>query len=229
MAEIWLAFMAGLAGSTHCIGMCGGIVAALAVAGEHTTPRDRHLLQLFYNLGRVTTYCLLGVVAGLLGESLDRFRMTNVTRWVFAGANLFVLLAGIGTFLRVSGFSLSTLDRCCGSRFSGVLAWVVRGRSTLRAYPLGLVLGFMPCGLVYAPLVAAAGTGSPLRGGMMMLALGIGTVPLLLCTGSVSALLSSRLRGSLFRAVGLFVALIGAAGLWRVLAKMGYAPPFPFW
>jgi hypothetical protein len=87
----------------------------------------------------------------------------------------------------------------------------------------------MPCGLVYAPLVAAAGTGSPLRGSLMMLALGGGTMPLLLCTGSVSALLSARLRGNLFRAVGLFVALIGAAGLWRVLAKMGHAPPFPFW
>jgi len=229
MAEIWLAFMAGLAGSTHCIGMCGGIVTALAVAGERTSPRDRHLLQLFYNLGRITTYGLLGAVAGLLGESLDLFRFTSVTRWVFAGANLFVLLVGVGTFLRFSGFSLSLLDRSCGSRFSGVLAWVVRGRSTLRAFPLGLVLGFMPCGLVYAPLVAAAGSGSPMRGILMMLALGVGTTPLLFCAGSVSALLSSWLRGNLFRAVGLFVALIGAAGLWRALAKMGYAPPFPLW
>lgn len=228
MAEIWLAFLAGLAGSTHCIGMCGGIVAALAVAGEHNAPRDRHLLQLCYNLGRVTTYTALGAAAGLLGESLDLFRFTGVTQWVFAGANLFVMLAGIGTLLRSTRFSLSLLDRCCGTRFSGVLAWVARGRSPLRAYPLGLVLGLMPCGLVYAPLVTAAGTGSPLRGSLMMLALGLGTTPLLLGTGSISALLSSRLRGNLFRVVGLLVALMGAAGLWRVLAKTGYAPPFPW-
>jgi sulfite exporter TauE/SafE len=229
MTEVWLAFLAGVAGSTHCIGMCGGIVAASALHARDTNPGTRRLILLSYNVGRIGTYTLLGVIAGFMGATLDVLTMKSAANWVFAAANLFVFLAGLVSFLQVSSFSLFSLESTGGRFFSGVLRWAVSDASLFRAFILGLVLGFLPCGLVYAPLIAGAATGSPLAGGAIMAALGLGTLPLLFFFGTASAALSARLRGNLVRLVGLLVALIGFVGLWRVLGKMGYVVKFPFW
>jgi hypothetical protein len=229
MTEVWLAFLAGLAGSTHCIGMCGGIVAAIALHAHDANPGARRLILLAYNVGRIGTYTLLGVIAGFMGATLDVLPMKTAATWVFAAANLFVFFAGLASFLRISSFSLFSLESTGGRFFSGVLRWAVSDASLFRAFILGLVLGFLPCGLVYAPLIAGAATGSPLAGGALMAALGLGTLPLLFFFGTASAALSARLRGNLVRLVGLFVALIGFAGLWRVLGKMGYVAKFPVW
>ena len=229
MTEVWLAFLAGVAGSTHCVGMCGGIVAAIALHARDAKPGARRMILLSYNLGRIGTYTALGVIAGFMGATLDVLPMKSAANWVFAAANLFVFCAGTASFLQVSSFSLFSLESTGGRFFSGVLRWTVSDASWFRAFILGLVLGFLPCGLVYAPLIAGAATGSPLAGGAIMAALGLGTLPLLFFFGTASAALSAKLRGNLVRLVGLFVALIGFAGLWRVLGKMGYVMKFPLW
>ena len=229
MTEVWLAFMAGLAGSTHCLGMCGGIVAAIALHARDTGPGAQRLILLSYNLGRIGTYTLLGIIAGFMGSSLDMLSMKTAASWVFVAANLFVFLVGMASFIQVSSFSLFSLESSGGRMFSGILRWAVNDAGLFRVFVLGLALGFLPCGLVYAPLIAAAATGSPLAGGAIMAALGFGTLPLLFFFGTASAALSARLRGNLFRLVGLFVALIGFTGLWRVLGKMGYVTKFPLW
>ena len=103
----------------------------------------------------------------------------------------------------------------------------ISGNTPLSGFPLGLLLGFLPCGLVYGPLVVAAGSGSPLLGAGIMAALGFGTMPVLFIFGSASTAVSGKMRDILFRCVGLIVALMGMTGLWRVLAKIGYLPRFP--
>jgi uncharacterized protein len=229
MTEVWLSFMAGLAGSTHCLGMCGGIVAAIALHARDTGPGAQRLILLSYNLGRIGTYTLLGIIAGFMGSSLDMLSMKTAASWVFVAANLFVFLVGMASFIHVSSFSLFSLESSGGRFFTAILRWAVSDAGLFRVFVLGLALGFLPCGLVYAPLIAAAATGSPLAGGAIMAALGLGTLPLLFFFGTASAALSARLRGNLFRLVGLFVALIGFTGLWRVLGKMGYVTKFPLW
>jgi hypothetical protein len=229
MTEVWLSFLAGLAGSTHCLGMCGGIVAAIALHARDTGPGAQRLILLSYNLGRIGTYTLLGVIAGFMGSSLDMLSMKMAANWVFVAANLFVFLVGMVSFIQVSSFSLFSLESSGGRFFAGILRWAISDANLFRVFVLGLALGFLPCGLVYAPLIAAAATGSPLTGGAIMAALGLGTLPLLFFFGTASAALSARLRGNLFRLVGLFVALIGFTGLWRVLGKMGYVMKFPLW
>lgn len=229
MTEVWLTFLVGLAGSPHCLGMCGGIVAAVAITLRDGTPRSQWLFQLLYNLGRITTYALLGMLAGLLGSSLSLLTLKAVAGWVFAAANLMVLLLGLASALRMGPFTFSTLESDAGHLLAKPLRWAIGGSSLLRAFPLGLVLGFLPCGLVYTPLLAAAASGSPLKGSAMMAALGIGTMPLLLSFGAISTTLSSRIRGRLSRLVGVLLALVGGVGLWRVMGKMGYLPQFPFW
>jgi sulfite exporter TauE/SafE len=229
MTEVWLTFLVGLVGSPHCIGMCGGIVAAVAMTSREGTPRSRWLFQLLYNLGRVTTYAFLGMLAGLFGSSLSLLTLKTTAGWVFAAANLMVLLLGLASALRMGPFTFSTLESDASHLLARPLRWAISGSTLLRAFPLGLILGFMPCGLVYTPLLAAAASGSPFQGGAMMAALGIGTMPLLLSFGAISTTLSSRIRGRMFRLVGVLLALVGGTGLWRVMGKMGYLPRFPFW
>lgn len=229
MTEVWLAFIAGLAGSTHCLGMCGSIVAAIGMTRPAATPASRQLFQLFYNLGRITTYTMLGVAAGFIGASIDLLAMNALAFWVFAAANLFVIAIGVASALSFSAFNLFSLESGGGWLPGRTLRWALAEPSPARAFPLGMMLGFLPCGLVYAPLIAAAGSGSPLKGGAMMAALGLGTLPLLFLFGSLSATVSGRLRGLFFRLAGFLLALLGSAGLWRLLGKGGYLPRFPFW
>ena len=218
MIEIWFAFLAGMAGSFHCIGMCGGIVAALSMTGAGAL-RLRLQSQLCYNLGRVMTYTLLGALAGLIGSSLDLLALGSLTSWFLIGANLCVVAVGLGSALGLNALSLSSLDGR-GARFlAAPLGRVARSRSPIAALPLGVILGLLPCGLVYAPLIAAAGSGSMLLGAATMAALGLGTVPVLLLFGTASSAISSTLRSSMLRLAGAAVALMGAAGLWRALAR----------
>lgn len=228
MTEIWLAFLAGLAGSPHCIGMCGGIVTAFALNSRQEGRRGRLLFQIGYNLGRIGTYTLLGVTAGYVGASLDIFLLKSLSAWVFAAANGFVVIIGLASFL---GFpiNLFTLENSRGRFLARPLRWALSGSSPARSIPVGFILGFLPCGLVYAPLIAAAGSGSPLRGGAVMASLGLGTLPVMIGFGSAAALFSVRLKGVVFRLAGLLVALIGFAGLWRVLARFGIVVPFILW
>lgn len=229
MTEIWLAFLTGAAGSLHCVGMCGGIVTAVAFSGREGKRSARIAVQLFYNAGRVVTYTLLGLLAGGIGASLDLFLLKRAAAWVFAGANLFVALVGVGTVVGARSVNLASLEMGGAAILSRPLRRMLAGGSAMRGFPLGLVLGFLPCGLVYAPLVVAAGTADPWRGAAVMAALGLGTVPLLLTFGSVAASLSAVLRGRVLRLTGFLLLLLGAAGFWRVLGKIGVLPPFPLW
>jgi uncharacterized protein len=219
MIAIWFAFLAGLAGSFHCIGMCGGFVAALSMTGDAGAFSSRLKSQICYNLGRVTTYTLLGALAGLIGSSLDLMAMKSASSWFLIAANLLVITVGVSSALGWSAFNLSSLEGRGARFFAAPLRLALRGNSPIAALPLGLLLGFLPCGLVYAPLVAAAASGSPASGAATMAALGLGTIPVLLSFGTASSAVSVRLRATMMRLAGLAVALMGAAGLWRALAR----------
>lgn len=219
MIEIWFAFMAGLAGSFHCIGMCGGIVAALSMTGSGGAFRFRLESQLWYNLGRVSTYTLLGALAGLIGSSLNLPAVRSFSSWVLIAANLFIIVVGVASAIGLNSLNLSSLDRP-GARFlAAPLRRAASGNSPVSALYLGLILGFLPCGLVYAPLIAAAATGSLVFGAATMAALGLGTVPVLLMFGTAWSVFSSKLRSYMLRLAGLAVTFMGVAGLWRVLLK----------
>jgi len=219
MFEIWFAFLAGVAGSFHCIGMCGGFVAALAMKGSDGALRFRLLSQFCYNLGRVFTYTLLGALAGLIGSSLDLMALKSASRWFLIGANLFVICVGLSSALSLGTLNLSTLEGR-GARFlAAPLGRALSASSPFAALPLGAMLGLLPCGLVYAPLIAAAGSGSLLMGAATMAALGLGTMPLLFMFGTASSAVSARLRSTMLRLAGVAVALMGAAGLWRALGR----------
>jgi len=219
MAEIWLAFVAGLAGSAHCLGMCGGIVAAVVLKDQSLSPRGRLVSQVLYNLGRIFTYALLGVAAGTAGSSLDLLAVKFAGLAVFCAADLLVIALGVGSACNVPYLTLSSLEKIAGHLFEKLIGASVSGAAPLTSFPLGLLLGFLPCGLVYGPLIVAAGRG-PVLGGAMMIALGLGTAPALFFAGSATALLSQRVRRRMLRLEGVAVALLGTVALWRTLGEL---------
>ncbi len=216
-----LLFASGLVGGLgHCAGMCGPLVAAFSfnrAEGGGIRP------QLLYHLGRVTTYSLAGGAAGFTGSFLDvAAAVAPYQRATLTAAGVLIALAG----LALAGW----LPRAAAPRpgrpgFVAKACRLLAGEGTAAAcFPLGLVLGFLPCGLVYAALLAAAREGMEapahgagfLRGFLVMALFGAGTVPALLLVGKAAGALSARARTGFSR---LSAALVAAAG--AVLAIRG--------
>jgi sulfite exporter TauE/SafE len=219
-------FLAGLAGgAVHCAGMCGPFVLAQVGQrvigrkgdyGELRRLRDGALLP--YHLGRMTTYALLGAIAGAMA---GLFVGATGFRWGLAG----LLLAGAFLFLiqavarAKESFAPWGLDvgRSLGQRLAAMAAPVARDPKGWRGYALGLVLGLLPCGLLYGALAAAAGTGNALAGAVAMAAFALGTMPALIGVGVVGAAFGRRWRGAT-RAALVPLLLLNAA----VLALMAW-------
>jgi sulfite exporter TauE/SafE len=199
-AGFLLAMLAlGAVSSVHCVGMCGGIVAAYSSAGRVIPIREAKPVARLaaFNAGRLCTYATLGSIAGIVGGLLE----AQVVLYVVA--NVALILAG----LHLVGFGpLSRIEALAAPlwrRMNPLLP-------TRSGFLSGLLWGFLPCGLVYGALAAAAFAGSPAGGAAAMLAFGIGTLPLLLG----ASLAFTRLRGRLFRSLaGGGVLAFGVYGL----------------
>lgn len=188
-------FLAGLGGSLlHCVGMCGPFVLGQVVsdagqAGSYGEWRRLAGAALApYHLGRITTYSALGALAG---GATALFAATPAFAW----ASALLLVAG-AIFLLLQAFGLAMH---AGSPLGSVLTRLATPLSAssqpLARYGLGVVLGFLPCGLIYGALGVAAGTGSAWRGALAMAAFAAGTVPALVAVGWGGHFLRRRLHG----------------------------------
>jgi sulfite exporter TauE/SafE len=206
-----------LGGFGHCVAMCGPLVGALGISAPPGIPARRALLpQLAYHMGRVTTYGTIGAVMGLFGSFVNvAGRMAGWQDVVAVLAGLLMVAMGLGAALQ-SLWVKSAEGRLAG-RVLAAVRRVAGHEAPVRAYPLGLVLGFLPCGLSYSAFAAAAATGSPVAGMAIALAFGAGTLPALLLAGAVVSALSFRARGLLQRAGGGLVALLGVLFVLRGL------------
>jgi hypothetical protein len=195
--------MAGLiGGATHCTGMCGPFVLSQVAARLEAMPAERmrewHRLSgaalVPYHLGRATTYAVLGAAGGALVSSLAS---ATALRWVSGG----LLLVAAALML---GMAMPAVKRLVGGDRRGENWWTrtigARARPLFgqpvgwRGYLLGIMLGFIPCGLVYGALAAATASGSPLAGAAGMVAFAAGTVPWLAAVGFLGHLAGSQWR-----------------------------------
>lgn len=223
-------FLAGLVGGfSHCTGMCGPFVLTQVSARLEAVPaaamREFHRLTgaalVPYHLGRGTTYALMGAVAAALTGGLSQLAglrwlsavLLVVAALFFFGYGLFDLRrhlpgtgAGGGAFTRFAG-------RLAGPLFAAPTGW--------RGYGLGLVLGLIPCGLVYGALAAAAASGSALAGALAMAAFTLGTVPALIVVGVLGHVAGGRFR-RLARMVAPVLMMVNGGVLtllaWRMVA-----------
>ena len=207
-------FLIGFLGGTHCLAMCGGIVSAMTVQ----LPGDRPAwpLHLAYNLGRVSSYIVAGAAMGALGSlGLLLNGVLPVQLILYVAANL--MLVALGLYLtgvtRALAFS-ERLGQRLWHRIQPLTRRFLPARSVAQALPLGLLWGFLPCGMVYSALTLALLAGSAARGAGLMLAFGLGTLPNLLLAGLLLKRLRDLTRGrSLRLASGLLVLGFGAFGL----------------
>ncbi|MFZ4536318.1 sulfite exporter TauE/SafE family protein [Propionivibrio sp.] len=208
-------FLIGLLGGTHCIGMCGGIVGALSMGAD-----SRPSLHLAYNAGRVISYALAGAIAGALGgASLVLSDQLPVRVILFVLANL--MLVALGLYLigvtRALAFTES-LGQKLWRHLQPLSRRFLPARSVAQAFPLGLLWGWLPCGLVYSALVTAMTSGSAVQGAGMMLAFGAGTLPNLLLAGLLAVRLKAYAANRVLRTVaGLLVISFGLWGLYEAI------------
>jgi sulfite exporter TauE/SafE len=207
--ELWTAFMLGLAGSAHCAGMCGPLALALPGGGR----RGLALLpnRVFYNAGRVTTYCLLGVVFGLVGRSLA---LAGVQRWVSIALGVAML---VGVFVARA--------RALMVKFALPVAWLKKAlgrllqrQSLASQYWFGVLNGLLPCGLVYIACVGAAATGGLFSGVEYMLVFGLGTVPMMLALSLAGQALPFSFRLRLQKLIPVCLAVVAVLLILRGLA-----------
>jgi hypothetical protein len=225
-----LLFIAGFAGSFHCIGMCGGFACALGADARGASATSvRHLL---YNTGRLTTYCFLGGLAGGLGQAI----CTSLGSRSEPGAPL--LSASLDAGQRALAVMTGLLMIVMALRFFGVRGWhrvksgfggstlVISLRSLLgkRGYaaPLafGVLNGFLPCPLVYAMVAQAASTFDVLSGCLTMAAFGLGTFPAMLAMGGLGRLLAPSWRQRGVRLAGGFILALGLVTFGRGVLPM---------
>lgn len=214
---LWMtALVAGFLGSSHCLGMCGGIATALGTSGPGRPARAT--TSLLYSCGRIASYGLAGAVAGAFGvatlSALGGSHWAEVLR-LCAGA--MVMLIGLNiAFGHVSRVRWLRAPERWGAalwrRLSPHLGRWLPQAALPRALVVGFLWGWLPCGLVYSALLAAATAGNALNGGITMLAFGAGTLPAMAGVGYLgSRLRLPRPRATAARLIGGGIML---CGLW---------------
>jgi hypothetical protein len=215
------AFLIGLLGGAHCVGMCGGIVGAFTVQLP-ARQRTWHL-HLAYSTGRIVSYAAAGAIMGTIGGAGLLFgRVLPVQLLLYVLANL--MLVGLGLYL--AGLAnqvarLEALGAWLWRRIQPYGAGLLPADTPAKAFALGMLWGWLPCGLVYSVLATAMLSGGAASGAAVMLAFGLGTLPSLMLAGLALKRLrdfasSRRLR----LAAGLLVAGFGLIGLAKA-ANMG--------
>lgn len=226
-------FMIGLLGGVHCVGMCGGIVSAFSVApgARRVIPvavrdvrasahavQDDALRVLAYNAGRITSYAAAGAIAGgLAGSARTLSSLSSIQvggNWL---ANL--MLVALGLYLMDAWHGLARLEaagKLVWKRVQPMMKHLVPIDTPAKALALGALWGWVPCGMVYSVLLTAMFSGSAMSGAAVMLAFGLGTMPVLLTMGMLGTRLQVWTRQRSIRMMsGLIVLSFGLLGLFR--------------
>lgn len=208
------ALLGGLVGSVHCLGMCGGIAGALGMAGG-----GRPAMALSYSAGRIASYAVAGAIAGAIGAGLAGAMGVGPWLRLVMGAVLVLLGLQVAVNLRLLA-PLEAAGARLWQRLSPVARRFVPPRHAGQALALGALWGWLPCGLVYGMLAAAAGTGGAAEGALFMAVFGLGTAPAMVgvtwASGRSGTFLTARRR----RLLGWLLVLFGAWTMVTPLQKL---------
>nr|VFK24726.1 MAG: hypothetical protein BECKMB1821G_GA0114241_100950 [Candidatus Kentron sp. MB]VFK27017.1 MAG: hypothetical protein BECKMB1821I_GA0114274_10022 [Candidatus Kentron sp. MB]VFK74942.1 MAG: hypothetical protein BECKMB1821H_GA0114242_101251 [Candidatus Kentron sp. MB] len=222
-APYLVAFLAGLLGGVHCVGMCGGIVGVLSMGlpdSARRNPLSAAPYVVSYNIGRIFTYALIGAIVGWSGNAvtglLDQYQGWLVLR-IFAA----VFMIAMGLYLGGWWFGLTSLER------GGNVLWqwlaplgkrLLPVKTMKQALALGMVWGWLPCGLVYSLLIWALAAGGWWEGTLFMISFGLGTLPTLTGIGLAATTLQRFLqRAGVRRFAGLMVIAFGVLTLFMTI------------
>lgn len=218
------ALLVGLLGSTHCIGMCGGIVGALTFGLREDIRRSPAKLLpylLTYNLGRITSYAIAGALAGALGAGLYGLAPSPVAHTLTRTITGLFMVA-LGLYLAGWWPGLQRLEQWGSVLWTRIEPYgrrLLPVNHPLKALGFGLVWGWLPCGMVYAALATALGAGGAVQGAAFMVAFGLGTLPMLLAVGSAAGWFRSAVQRPAVR-IGAAILII-AFGLYTLASGSG--------
>lgn len=216
------AFVLGFLGGAHCIGMCGGIMAALSFAIPNASQSRRFVILLAYNIGRIGSYMIIAALAATV-LSFSSGHGLSVLR-VIAGLLLLAMGLYLGnwwqglTYLERGGSFIWRYIQPLGKRFMPV-------SNIPQALILGAIWGWLPCGLIYSALVFSAAQSASndgvLSAAIIMLAFGLGTLPAVLASGFLAERIKQWIQNRRIRT--LFALLIMLFGSWTIYATLQHA------
>jgi len=209
--EVLSGFILGLGGSLHCVGMCGPLVLALPMAKE--TRRSIVKQTLYYNSGRAITYALLGIIMGSLGWCIEVSGLQKIFSIAIGVMMIYGGLSHYFTKLKMIQVKSATgiISRFIHKQISPLLSHKANASSYIK---IGMLNGFIPCGLVYVALASSVTLGHPLLSGSYMLLFGIGTIPLMalvMIGGNIQKKISRRLR----KYLPVLTVILGLYLIWR--------------
>lgn len=190
--------------------MCGGfIVAYSSVKIDANTPKSRQFFShLFYNLGRVSSYTFLGVIFGLLGSVIS-FSKTSTGYFYFL-VGLFMILMGLSLMGKIKFLTSLESMLATNTLIKPLFSKLIHAKSFASFYGLGMLNGFLPCGLVYFFAISAAASGSAFWGAVIMLIFGLTTIPSLLSFGYIIGFLKSgNFREIMIKLASILIILYG--------------------
>jgi len=211
------AFLLGLFSTVHCIAMCGSVIGALTLSLPVEVRENQRKMLPFvfnYNIGRLLSYGVAGVIVGLLSSPLTEFNGHLVLRYISV-----IVMIAMGLYLAGWFPKFAHMERM------GAPVWrklqpigqkLLPVRTLKQAFLLGTVWGWLPCGLVYAALAVAATVGEPVKASMVMLAFGAGTLPAVMGAGLFTGLLASMARAKHLRQIAgiSIIAMALATAFW---------------
>lgn len=220
-ADYPAALLIGLLGSSHCLVMCGGIVAALQFSMPAQDRWQKIRLQLLLSLGRLSTYACFGGLVGYFGASAMSLA-GGTLHWLKLLAGL--LLVAMALYIARLWFGLTLLERLGQRLWNRVQPYTKRLLpldTNPKAYCYGVLWGFLPCGLVYSTLSWSLASGSASSGALLMFMFGLGTLPALFAAGTVASALTQLKNQLWFRyGTALLLAIYGIYTIWLALQRL---------
>ena len=206
------AFVLGLLGSFHCVGMCGPIAFLLPLDRKNKTKRIFEVIS--YHLGRLFTYAFLGLVFGILGRSLQLFGFQQRLSIIIGIVMIIVIIIPSRFFNR---YHFSKPFYQLVSRLKTAIGFQIKRKKPGTFFTMGLLNGLLPCGLVYLAVFGAIGSNSVWEGGIYMVLFGFGTIPLMTTAIYLGNFLKTSVKRRLVKLIPVFVIIIGALFIMRGL------------
>lgn len=220
---LYSAFIFGLLGSFHCVGMCGPIALLLPVSRDNQVKKFFEIL--LYHLGRILAYSIIGLIFGLLGHSLNLFGFQQYLS--IAAGVLMIAVVFLPSNKFVRGSFSGPVTKAIG-RIKSSLGAALKKRTPDTFFTIGFLNGFLPCGLVYMAVFGAVAAGSLFEGSLYMMLFGAGTVPLMTAAVYSRSLLNDIPRQKVRRLVPVFVGIVGVLFILRGLGLgIPYISPAP--
>jgi len=212
MENYSIAFFIGLLGSLHCVGMCGPIAFALPL--KSATNAYKILGALIYNFGRIVTYASLGLVFGFFGQGI---KVASSQQFLSIGVGVILILSVFLPYQWLSNIHPTGIITSYIGKIKQQLGLLFQSSKPSNLFLIGLLNGFLPCGLVYVAIGGSIASGNLINGALFMFFFGLGTLPLMFLAVQLANFISVAFRNKIRKFFPILIIIIGVLFILRGL------------